>query len=149
MGILASTMGGRLAARHGPRPVMIAGLLAGAGGLAGLAVARAGMPFWQLVIPLVLVGFGTAFCMPAATAATIETAPAQQVGFAAAAFNMSRQVGGALGVATLGSLVAVSDGSVVAAVLCGSAAFIAGAVLVTRSFTARPPARPRPAGAVS
>lgn len=134
MGILASTLGGRLAGRRGPRPVMILGLLAGAAGLAGLSVARAGMPYWQLVIPLVLVGFGTAFCMPAATTATIETAPAQQVGFAAAAFNMSRQVGGALGVAGLGSLVSLSGGTVPVAVTCGSAAFLVAAVLAARTF---------------
>lgn len=140
MGILASTLGGRYAGRHGPRPVMIAGLLAGAAGLAGLMVSRAGMPYWQLVVPLVLVGFGTAFCMPAATTATLEAAPAEQVGFAAAAFTMSRQVGGALGVAALGSLVAMTDGSVVAAVAAGSAAFLAATVLSARHFTA--PHRP-------
>jgi DHA2 family methylenomycin A resistance protein-like MFS transporter len=138
MGVLASTMGGRVMARHGARPVVISGLAVGALGLAGLSLARVGMPYWQLILPLVLIGFGTAFCMPAATTVTIDTVPADQTGFAAAAFNTSRQIGGALGVAALGSIVSLNGGSINLAVACGCAAFLLGAALAARMLPSRP-----------
>ena len=136
MGILASTIGGRIVAQRGTRLVVIAGLLAGAVGFGLLSAAKGGMPYWPLIVPLVLIGFGTAFCMPAATTATVEAVPANQAGFAGAAFNTSRQIGGALGVAALGSILAVAGGSVTVAMLCGCAAFAIGAVLAARALPA-------------
>jgi DHA2 family methylenomycin A resistance protein-like MFS transporter len=57
-----------------------------------------------LVAPLIAVGFGMAMTMPAATAAIIESAPAERAGIASGVLNASRQAGGAIGVALLGAL---------------------------------------------
>jgi DHA2 family methylenomycin A resistance protein-like MFS transporter len=47
-----------------------------------------------------------AFTMPAATAAIIEAAPADRAGIASGVLNASRQAGGAIGVALIGTLIA-------------------------------------------
>lgn len=51
-------------------------------GLLTMLLAGAGTSYWLLIAPLLAVGFGTAYTMPAATAATIEAAPSGQAGMA-------------------------------------------------------------------
>lgn len=103
--IIASTLSGRLTGRVGPRWSMVLGLAIGCCGLLALTLVDTRMSYAVLSIMLVAVGFGTAFTMPAMTTATIAAAPAERSGIASATLNSSRQVGVALGVALLGSLV--------------------------------------------
>jgi MFS transporter, DHA2 family, methylenomycin A resistance protein len=103
---ISSLVSGRVTGRLGPRPPMVIGLGAGALGLSLLAAAGSGTGYPLLVPGLALTGFGISFTMPAATAATIEAAPADQAGVASGVLNASRQVGGAIGVALLGTLAA-------------------------------------------
>ncbi|KUN96980.1 MFS transporter [Streptomyces caeruleatus] len=103
---LASALGGRATARTGPRGPMVAGLLIGSAGFFALLVAGRSTPYWMLVLPLAAIGFGTAFTMPATVAAVVESAPADRSGVASGVLNAGRQVGSAVGVALLGSLVA-------------------------------------------
>lgn len=136
MGIVASTLGGRLTARRGPAPAMLGGLGIGAAGLAGLVVAGSDTSFAVLVVPLMLVGFGMAFCMPAATTATVEAAGDEFLGLASAAFNASRQIGGAVGVAALGSVLAASQDSIDGlrwALVIAAASFVLGALVTYRT----------------
>ncbi|MCX4726453.1 MFS transporter [Streptomyces sp. NBC_01306] len=75
-------------------------------------------------------GFGTAFTMPASTAAVMEAVPAGRGGAAAAAFNAARQIGSAIGVAVFGTLVAGDFlGGLHTAVSVGAAGFLTAAVL--------------------
>jgi MFS transporter, DHA2 family, methylenomycin A resistance protein len=117
---LSSALSGRAMVRVGTRPPMLFGLTLGGAGLAALAVAGRSTSYVLLVPALVAAGFGMAFTMPAATAAIIEAAPAERAGIASGVLNASRQAGGAIGVALLGTLV-------------GSGAFIPGlrAAMVT------------------
>jgi DHA2 family methylenomycin A resistance protein-like MFS transporter len=85
---------------------MLAGLICGAAGFAGLTAAGRVTPYVTLVPALIAAGFGMAFTMPAATAATIESAPAEHAGIASGVLNAARQAGGAIGVALLGTLLA-------------------------------------------
>jgi DHA2 family methylenomycin A resistance protein-like MFS transporter len=86
---------------------MLVGLSAGTAGLAALAVTTgAHLPYWLLVAPLVAAGFGMSFTMPAATAAVMEAAPEDRSGLASGTLNAARQMGGVVGVALLGTLVA-------------------------------------------
>lgn len=129
---VASAFGGRHTARFGARPVMLAGLVAGACGLASLLVVGTATPYWMLVIPLLATGFGTAYTMPAATAATMEAAPAHRAGIASGALNASRQLGSTLGVAIFGTVTASSAVFVAGyhvSVLIGAAVFAAGALV--------------------
>jgi DHA2 family methylenomycin A resistance protein-like MFS transporter len=110
---------------------MTAGMLVGALGFAMLAQAEPGTAFALLVVPMVAVGFGTSFTMPAATAAVLGAAPADRGGLAAGVLNTGRQVGGAVGVALLGALVGgrpFATGMHLA-MSAAAAAFAAGAAL--------------------
>ena len=121
MGVVAaaSALSGWYTARAGgPRPTMLVGLVAGGAGLLGLIMAGAHTPYLLLVGPLVAAGSGMAFTMPAATTAVVGAAPVDRAGLASGAINAARQVGGVIGVALLGALVA-GGGPIVPG--CGSA----------------------------
>jgi DHA2 family methylenomycin A resistance protein-like MFS transporter len=133
MAVVGSTTSGRVMARTGPRRPMLVGLCLGGLGLLALAVVVGPHgAYGLLVAPFVAVGFGMSFTMPAATAAVMEAAPPERGGLASGAINAARQVGGVIGVALLGTLVAsraaflpgLQVGLAVAA-----AAFLLGALL--------------------
>ena len=141
MATIGSTLSGRVTARHGPRPVMIAGLALGAAGLAalaglaGLGAASSGhRSYVLLVVPLVATGFGMAFTMPAATAAVMEAAPDARGGLASGTLNAARQTGGVIGVALLGTLVAGGNfaAGMRTAMAVAAAAFALGALVTAR-----------------
>jgi DHA2 family methylenomycin A resistance protein-like MFS transporter len=107
---------------------MLTGLLLGAAGLAGIAVGAGDAPYVQLVLPLAAAGAGMALTMPAATTAVLDGAPPELAGVASGALNAARQVGGAIGVALLGTL-AVGAAGLEAALLVAAAVFLLGAVV--------------------
>lgn len=102
---LAATLSGRVTGQTGPRLPMVSGLLLGAAGFLAMMLANATISYWLLVPMLVAIGFGMAFTMPAMTTAVIASAPRERSGIASGVVNASRQTGGALGMALLGSLV--------------------------------------------
>jgi DHA2 family methylenomycin A resistance protein-like MFS transporter len=130
--IAASTLSGAVMARVGPRRPMLAGLLIGGAGLAGLAAAATHAGYPLLVAPMAAAGFGMALTMPAATASVLEAAPADRGGIASGVVNAARQTGGVLGVALLGTLVSGSSftAGLPVALAVAAAAFCAGAALV-------------------
>ena len=130
---VASLLSGRLTSRLGPRRPMLAGLTCGAAGFAGLIVAGQSTPYAVLVAPLIAAGFGMALTMPAATTAVISSAPAEQAGIASGVLNASRQAGGAIGVALLGTLISGSD---FVAGLRGAMAVASGVFLAAAAVTA-------------
>ncbi len=138
MATVGSMLSGRITARRGPRPVMLAGLALGAAGLAalaglsGLGAAAGGhLSYVLLVAPLIATGFGMAFTMPAATAAVMEAAPDARGGLASGTLNAARQTGGVIGVALLGTLVAGGNfsGGMRTAMAVAAAAFALGAIM--------------------
>jgi DHA2 family methylenomycin A resistance protein-like MFS transporter len=100
VGSLAS---GRLTARLGPRPPMIAGLALAAAGTALLATAGTSTPLALIVAGSLLIGL-ISLAMPAMVAAVVGAAGPEHAGVASGILNAARQSGGALGVAALGSL---------------------------------------------
>jgi DHA2 family methylenomycin A resistance protein-like MFS transporter len=100
VGSLAS---GRLTARFGPRPPMLAGLTLGAVGAAVLATAGTVTSLAIVVGGSVLLGL-VSLAMPAMTAVVVGAAGPEHAGVASGILNAARQSGGALGVALLGSL---------------------------------------------
>ena len=132
MAVVGSTLSGKVMARLGPRPPMLVGLLLGAAGLASLVIAGTHSAYWLLVAPFMATGLGMSLVMPAATAAVMEAAPGERGGLASGTINAARQVGGVLGVALLGTLVA-SRASFLpglhAGMVMAATAFVLGAVL--------------------
>ena len=144
---VASAFAGRLTARVGPCVPMLVGLTTGGLGLVGLVVAGPHTPYPVLIAPLAAAGFGIAVTMPAATAAIIEAAPAHHAGIAAGVLNASRQAGGTLGVAVLGTLIASASfiGGLQAAMAVAGGAFFAAAAVVAVAIR-RPRAEARVRG---
>ncbi|MET9932948.1 MULTISPECIES: MFS transporter [unclassified Streptomyces] len=90
--------------RFGARTVCAAGMLLVALGLAAFALFDASTPVWVLEVVFFLQGTGMAHIMPPVTVAIMQALPREKAGSGSAINNTFRQVGGALGVAVLGSV---------------------------------------------
>ncbi|MCX2179496.1 MFS transporter [Streptomyces sp. SKN60] len=90
--------------RFGAKAVCTVGMLAVAVGLAAFAFFDAGTPVWVLEVVFFLQGAGMAHIMPPVTVAVMQSLPREKAGSGSAINNTFRQVGGALGVAVLGSV---------------------------------------------
>lgn len=143
MAVVGSTLSGRIAARTGPRLPMLIGLTLGGAGLLALIVASAHGAYGLLVAPFMAAGLGMSLTMPAATTAVMEAAPPERAGLASGTINAARQVGGLLGVAILGTLVArradFIPGLRLGMIIAGSV-FLLGAALT--ALTVERPSRP-------
>ncbi|MEV6962847.1 MFS transporter [Streptomyces sp. NPDC051207] len=138
MGFAAAPLSSRLTARTGPYVPMAGALLLGACGFLGWLAAGPGTAYPVLLFALMATGLATPVTVVAATVAVMEAAPAHQAGVASAVFNVSRQVGSAIGVALFGTLIGATGSLVsglhVSAVIA-AAAFLLGSVLA--AVTAR------------
>ncbi|MBO0783026.1 MAG: MFS transporter, partial [Ktedonobacteraceae bacterium] len=81
------------------------GLILAAAGCLGFAMVDTQTSYLLLACIIAVLGFGLASVLPAMTEATISHAPRAQSGIASGMLNVSRQVGGVIGVAILGTLV--------------------------------------------
>jgi MFS family permease len=95
----------KLTARFGARKVYVTGLVLVATGLAIISRVGVGSSYWLLVAGLIPLGVGMGAAMTPATAAITEALPAAQQGVGSALNDLSREVGGALGIAVIGSIV--------------------------------------------
>jgi EmrB/QacA subfamily drug resistance transporter len=104
--VLAPNMG-RLAARIGQRPLLLAGgALFAVGGLWRLAFLGAGSGYVGAYLPSVLfTGFGVAMCLPQLSSTIAQSLPSHRLGVGGAANQAIRQFGGTLGVALTIALV--------------------------------------------
>lgn len=92
-------------ARIGTKSVMVIGLLFAAVGCFGFLLINTQTSYLLLACIIAVLGFGLALVLPSMTEAVISHAPKAQSGIAAGMLNVSRQVGGVIGVAILGTLV--------------------------------------------
>jgi EmrB/QacA subfamily drug resistance transporter len=97
---------GRLDRRFGARIKMSVGMLLLAAGLFGLAQIHVTSSYNMIWPFQVLLGLGMGLAMPAVAAVGMAAVEADQSGIASGVINASRQVGGALGIAVLGSIAA-------------------------------------------
>jgi len=98
----------RLTQRYGSRRVCAGGLALMAAGLAIVAELGTHTPYWHMAVGLVLAGAGMGAAMTPATTAITEALPASQQGVGSALNDLSREVGGAIGIAVIGSILAAS-----------------------------------------
>ena len=102
---------GTLIGRLGERRLTAGGLVVAAAGLLWVAlIARTGLPYWQLVAPLVVAGTGVSVAIPAAASAVMGSVPPAQIGKASGTFNTLRQLGGVFGVAICAAVFAARGG---------------------------------------
>jgi MFS family permease len=140
--ILVAPAVGALVDRIGERPLMVSGLLIQAGGTAWIAsIARPGLPFSHLVVPLVVAGVGVSMAIPSAQNSVVGSATVETAGKLAGINSMMRELGGVFGIAVavavfasfgsyassqaftngFGPAIWVSSGLALLGVLCGLA----------------------------
>jgi MFS family permease len=137
MTILMALLGpvaGRLSARFSTTPVMVAGLLVAAAGSLALALLPSDGSVADLGWRFALVGIGAGLMNSPMSNTAVSSADARHSGAASATHNTFRQIGGTLGVAALGTIVAAghhATGGVAAAFPTGlSHAMTAVAVIL-------------------
>ncbi|MGW5048458.1 MFS transporter [Streptomyces griseoluteus] len=94
--------------RFGNRATTTAGMLLIAATLAAFAGFEADTPIWLLEVVFFLMGTGMAHIMTPTSVVIMQALPREKAGSASALSNTFRQVGGALGIAVLGSVLATS-----------------------------------------
>jgi len=109
--LAVSPMAGKLNARFGSARLMAAGMLLAGVAMAGLTLTDVDSSY-NLMWPFyVLLGAGLALAMPAMSAAAMGAIDPRKAGVGSGVLNASRQVGGALGIAILGSVAAAVTAS--------------------------------------
>jgi hypothetical protein len=93
-----------LAGHIGTARVTGLGLALVVGGLVFLSRLDGGSSFWLLLIGLLPLGAGMGLAMTPATAAITDSLPAAKQGVGSAMNDLARELGGALGIAVLGSV---------------------------------------------
>jgi predicted MFS family arabinose efflux permease len=106
--ILIAPIAGKFSDTVGSRWLMGAGMTLVAGSL--LIFSRMGLDgtFWDLLPGLIVGGVGMALVMTPTTAAAMGSVEVDKAGVGSAVLNSMRQVGGALGIAVMGAIVAAS-----------------------------------------
>jgi predicted MFS family arabinose efflux permease len=103
---VASVLGPRMVQRVGSTAVVAAGLAIFAGGLGWASTADTATPYWQIAGQMVLLGGGLGLTFAPATEAIMGSLPADKAGIGSAVNDTTRELGGTLGVAIVGSVFA-------------------------------------------
>jgi MFS family permease len=106
MVLLIAPIAGRLNARIGAGPMMLVGMLLASTALLGLAQMDVDTSYNRIWPFFVLLGAGLAMTMPSSSALAMSAVDRTRSGIASGVINASRQVGGAIGIAVLGSIMA-------------------------------------------
>ena len=96
----------KFAARLGANVAVAIGLIGVSAGMFLFTIARVDTPYWQLVLVVMVMAAGMAMCIPTMTGSIMSAVPMGKAGVGSAMNDTTRELGGALGVAVLGSLVA-------------------------------------------
>jgi EmrB/QacA subfamily drug resistance transporter len=104
--ILIAPQAGRLSDRVGSRWLIGAGMVLVALSLVLFAQLDRGSDFWDILPGLLVGGVGMALTMTPTTAAAMGAVSVDKAGVGSAVLNSARQVGGSLGIAIMGAVVA-------------------------------------------
>jgi EmrB/QacA subfamily drug resistance transporter len=156
--ITVAPLVGNLVDRFGERPFMVAGLSLQALGMGWIAlIADSGLTYSEFLVPSIVAGVGVSMAIPSAQNSVIGSFSLEEVGKAAGANSMMRELGGVFGVAVAAAVFAGAgsyafpgdflDGFAPAvAVLAGFSAV--GAIVALALPGRRPTAETAPVGAV-
>ena len=103
--MVGASIAGVLTKRFGPRIFAIIGALAMMFGMLWLAQLDVDSSYLTVVIGLVAFGFGVGFAMAPMTDTVMAAVPVNSAGIGSATNDVSRELGSALGIAILGSVV--------------------------------------------
>jgi EmrB/QacA subfamily drug resistance transporter len=104
--ILIAPIAGRSSDRIGSRSLMTVGMICLAASLAIFSRLGLDSNFWDIFPGLIVGGVGMGLVMTPMTAAALGSVPVEKSGVGSGVLNTFRQVGGALGIAVMGAIVA-------------------------------------------
>jgi EmrB/QacA subfamily drug resistance transporter len=104
--ILAAPVAGKLSDRHGSRWLMSTGMVLLAFQLLYFSQLGTDASFWNLLPAFLVGGLGMSMTMTPTSAAAIRAVPVDKSGVGSAVLNAMRQIGGSLGIALMGAIVA-------------------------------------------
>jgi EmrB/QacA subfamily drug resistance transporter len=134
----ASRLSPRLVSRYGTRIVSAVGLTLVAVGMAIVSQLGTDSSYWLMAGGLLVLGIGMGAAMTPATSAITEALPAAQQGVGSALNDLSREVGGAIGIAVIGSILTAAYSDHVN--LAGLPASVAAKVKDSYAFASQLPA---------
>ncbi len=103
--MVAAPLSGTLMSKIGPRYLVLAMAGAMVTGVLMLTSLEVGSSAIAAIVPLTIFGFGAGLGMPALTDTVMAAVPEEDAGIGSAVNDVSRELGGALGIATIGSVV--------------------------------------------
>ena len=124
--IVVAPRAGHLADRIGSRLLAAGGQLLVALSLLLFSRLTADASFWDLLPPMVVSGAGMAMTMTPATAAAMAAVSHDKAGVGSAVLNSARQVGGSIGIALMGAVVAARLAAALGAGATQPVAFVEG-----------------------
>ena len=104
--VVLAPIAGRISDRYGARWLIAAGMTLVAGSLVIFAQLDQSSTFWNILPGLVIGGAGMAMSMAPTTATAMHAVAVDKAGVGSAVLNSARQVGGSLGIAVMGAIVA-------------------------------------------
>ena len=104
--ILVAPIAGKLSDRIGPRALMVPGLALVTASLVLFSLQDESSTFWTLLPALLVGGLGMALAMAPTTSAAMHAVPVDKAGVGSAVINSMRQIGGSVGIALTGAIVA-------------------------------------------
>jgi MFS family permease len=110
--ILIAPIAGRASDRIGSRGLMTAGMILIAVQLVFFSRLTDDASFWNLLPAFMIGGIGMALTMTPSAAAATRSVPVDKAGVGAAVLNSARQVGGTMGIAVMGAIMASATGDV-------------------------------------
>jgi len=106
--VFLAPIAGRISDRYGPRWLISSGMALVALSLVIFGRLDLTSNFWDIFPALLIGGAGMAMSMAPTTATAMHAVPVDKAGVGSAVLNSMRQVGGSLGIALMGAIVAAS-----------------------------------------
>jgi EmrB/QacA subfamily drug resistance transporter len=110
--ILLAPVAGKTSDRIGSRGLLTVGMLLVAAQLLYFSTLGLDSTYWNLLPGLLVGGVGMSLTMTPSAAAATRSVPVDKAGVGSAVLNASRQVGGSLGIAIMGAIVAAEANGV-------------------------------------
>ncbi|MOA07092.1 Multidrug resistance protein stp [compost metagenome] len=100
--MIANLYSAKLMVRSGFRKTLLIGTSLASVGYASIVPFLGGHSYVAMLIQFIVAGFGIGLAVPAMTNAMVSSADSKHIGVASGVLNASRQIGGLIGVASMG-----------------------------------------------
>jgi DHA2 family multidrug resistance protein len=105
---------GLMTGRFDPRKLLTIGLVVGGGTLLWLSQLNLQAGYWDIFWPQLLQGVGLSLLFVPLTTVSMDSIPREQMGNATSLFNLMRNIGGSVGIAATGTMLARNNQSTTA-----------------------------------